>query len=593
MKTKDFWKIVLASALGVLLLTVALSILSGMFMGAIIAGASLSSDKKAVVPANAVLDIDMSTLAITEQTLEDNPFSSLSFSGSNVETVSNVGILDAVNALDAAAADPLIKMAYIRPDMASDIAHLEEFRQALVRFRSSGKPLVAFIQTPTNAGAYLSSAADRTYISNYHGGMNMMVGLSGSMTYLKDLLDLLGVNIQLIRHGKYKSAGEPYIRSTPSEENLEQQRVMITNLWKEIAGPIAEGANMSIDEFNTLIDNLSIVEAADFVKYGLADEAVSLDQMREKLCSGAGVEEYSDIKSISLADYAAIQAQKLRKEQASIKNKIAVIYADGEIVDGRGTEEVAGKRFADIINDIADDDCVKAVVLRVNSPGGSVIASSQIKEALDALRDGGKSVVASYGAYAASGGYWISACSDYIFSDATTLTGSIGVFGMIPDLSNTAKKIAHLNVVPVNSNKHSDMYSFMRALSPEEIGYVQKDIEAIYTQFTSLVAQGRKMSVEEVDNLGQGRVWTGKDALERGLVDRIGGLKSAIEYAESLVGEGSCRIEAYPEPAAPLERLLSAFQPKEDNHLVKIFSEIEKSGQAGIYARLPFQIDIR
>jgi len=593
MKTKDFWKIVLASALGVLLLSVALTILSGMFMGAILSSASLSSDRVTVVPSNAVLDIDMSTLAIAEQTVEDNPFESISIGKRSVETTLKVGILDAVNALDAAANDPMIKMAYLRPDMANGMAHLEEFREALVRFRDTGKPLVAFVQTPTNAGMYLASAADRTYISNYHGGMNMMVGISGTLTYMKDLLDFLGVNIQLIRHGKYKSAGEPFIRSTPSEENLEQQEAMIDNLWAEISAPIAQSANMSVDDFNALIDNLAIVEPEDFVKYGLAHEAVSLEQMRAKLCTGTGASEYSDVNSIHFADYAAIQAKKMMSEQASIEDELAVIYVDGEIVDGRGAEDVAGKRFADIITCVADEDDVKAVVLRVNSPGGSVIASSQIKDAVDRLRSCGKPVVASYGTYAASGGYWISAGCDYIFSDATTLTGSIGVFGMLPDFSNTAKKIARVNLVPVSSNKHSDMYSFMRPLSGDEIEYVQKDIEAIYTQFTELVAQGRKMSVEDVDNLGQGRVWSGRDALQRGLVDQIGGLKSAVEYAEGLAGCGKCRIVSYPEPANMMDQILAMFETQNDNELVRIFSEVEKAKQAKIYARLPFLIDIK
>jgi len=593
MKTKDFWKIVLASALGVLLLSVALTILSGMFMGAILSSASLSSDRVTVVPSNAVLDIDMSTLAIAEQTVEDNPFESISIGKRSVETTLKVGILDAVNALDAAANDPMIKMAYLRPDMANGMAHLEEFREALVRFRDTGKPLVAFVQTPTNAGMYLASAADRTYISNYHGGMNMMVGISGTLTYMKDLLDFLGVNIQLIRHGKYKSAGEPFIRSTPSEENLEQQKAMINNLWAEISAPIAQSANMSVDDFNALIDNLAIVEPEDFVKYGLANEAVSLEQMRAKLCTGTGASEYSDVNSIHFADYAAIQAKKMMSEQASIEDELAVIYVDGEIVDGRGAEDVAGKRFADIITCVADEDDVKAVVLRVNSPGGSVIASSQIKDAVDRLRSCGKPVVASYGTYAASGGYWISAGCDYIFSDATTLTGSIGVFGMLPDFSNTAKKIARVNLVPVSSNKHSDMYSFMRPLSGDEIEYVQKDIEAIYTQFTELVAQGRKMSVEDVDNLGQGRVWSGRDALQRGLVDQIGGLKSAVEYAEGLAGCGKCRIVSYPEPANMMDQILAMFETQNDNELVRIFSEVEKAKQAKIYARLPFLIDIK
>ena len=601
-KTTDFWKTALAAGVGVVVVSAILSIISSIIFAGIIASVgTAASASKGIVEPNSVLDIDFSTVTIAEQTLEENPLGAVSVSGTGFSTgeeVRVVGVLDAVRALEAAAEDPCIKFAYLRPDMANDISHLEEFRAALVKFRSSGKPVISYIQTPTNAGYYLASASDRIYISEYHGGMNMMIGLSGSMMFFKDLLDRLGVNVQLIRHGKYKSAGEMYIKNSASPENLEQNTVMVKGIWNEMVAAMTEKSGMSADEFNTLIDNLELVDAQDFVKKGLADEAVSMQGMKTRLCAQAGEDEFDDIESISLADYAAIK----NKENMKAHDKIAVIYVDGEIIDGREKEEVAGKRFADLIDEVADKESVKAVVLRVNSPGGSVIASSQIRDAVDRLQNS-KPVVASYGSYAASGGYWISSGCDYIFSDATTLTGSIGVFGMIPEFSGTLKNIVHVNITSVPSNRHSDMYSFTRPLDDTETAFVQKDIEAIYTQFTSLVAEGRKMSVEKVDEIGQGRVWTGRDALEIGLVDKIGGLADALDYASEISGSTLYRVVSYPKPLTIMEQLMESFQPSDDDELVSIegvgkgavkaLGELASMKTPAVYARLPYNIDIR
>lgn len=590
MKAKDFWKVVLASTLGVVIASIISLFLTIAIFGDFGTESAFSSTGKTVVPENAILDIDMSTTVIAEQTKEPNPFESLNFGSisSKQPEVRVLGILDAARALEAAAVDPKIKAAYIRPDMASDISHLEEFRTALCTFRSSGKPLYAYIQTPTNAGYYLASTADRIFISNYHGGMNMMVGLNGQMMHVKSLLDMLGINMQLIRHGKYKSAGEMYIKDAPSAENLEQQSAMVRGIWNEMATPMAERAGMTLERFNEMIDNLELVHGSDFVRLGLADEAVTLSEMKDKLCAAVQAEDYNKVNSICLADYAAIQV----KENHKASDAIAVIYADGEIIDGYEMEQVAGKRFAKIIDKVRCDSTVKAVVLRVNSPGGSVIASSQIKDAVDALKEV-KPVVASYGTYAASGGYWISANADYIFSDATCLTGSIGVFGLLPDFSKGVKNILKVNITSVPSNKHSDMYSFMRPLDGEEVAFVQKDIEAIYTEFTSLVAKGRNMSVESVDNLGQGRVWTGRDALERGLVDKIGTLQDAINYTADFASLSDYRIEAYPKPLTMMEQFISAFEPAKDEELVKIIKEVQASKDAKVFARLPYNIEIR
>lgn len=598
---KNFWKTALAAGVGVILVSLILTLLSTFIFGGMVASLGANSQGVKTVEPNSVLDIDFSKVVIAEQTLEDNPFAGFSSgSGFSQEEISTVGILDAVKAFENAADDPNIKLAYIRPDMAIDVAHLEELRSALVKFRESGKPLVAYMEMPTNAGYYLASAADRIYISNYHGGMNMLVGISGRLVFLKDLLDKLGVNVQLIRHGKYKSAGEMYIKNSASPENMEQNTVMVKGLWKELVTPMAERAGMSVEEFNRMIDNLELVEAEDFVNRHLADEAVDMDGMKAKLCALVGEDEnnFDCIKSISLSDYAKATIKKNYKAH----DRIAIVYADGGIVDGREKEEVAGKRFADIIDKVRRDDKVKAVVLRVNSPGGSVIASSQIKDAVDRLKEE-KPVIASYGSYAASGGYWISAGCDYIFSDATTLTGSIGVFGMFPDFSRTAKDIAHINVTAVPSNAHSDMFALMRPLDSKEYEFFQKDIETIYAQFTALVADGRHMDVARVDELGQGRVWTGRDALAIGLVDEIGGLEAALDYAALKAGCPEYQLVSYPKPLTAMEQFMEMFEPDTQEYLVKLsgldkatikaMGDLVSVKEPKVFARMPYMMDIR
>ena len=427
----------------------------------------------------------------------------------------------------------------------------------------------------------------------------MMTGVSSQLIFLKDLLDKLGINIQLIRHGKYKSAGEMFIRSTSSKENLEQNKAMINSVWASWAGKIAESRGITFDQFNTLINDLKLNFAEDFLNNGLVDELVTRDQMEEKLASLYLAEKFSQVKVIPFAGYAKAKFSNDYKK----KNKVAIIYADGDIVDGKAKKQVAGDRFAEIIAKVRQDTTVKAVVLRVNSPGGSVLASSKIKTELDLLRES-VPVIASYGSYAASGGYWISANTDKIFSNATTLTGSIGVFSMIPDISGALKNKLHVNVTTVNSNDHSDMYTLMKPLDAAEKAYMQASVENIYNRFTSIVADGRDMTVEEVDAIAQGRVWTGAEAEGIGLVDQIGTLTDALNYAaisiEGVESLNDVQILEYPKPQTSVEMLLEMFGNGESVFAGTPFENVENAfrgwneSQAGkVYARMPYEITIR
>ena len=590
---KNFAKMTLATITGLIVF----SIVAFFFSFAIIGAMASLGDKQPVMPRQAVLKIDMSTFTLSEQSTEANPLDMIMAGG---QTVTPIGIYSAINAINAAATDPAVKFIYMKPDgVSGGTAQIEEFRQALENFRSSGKAIVSYIESPGNASYYLASVSDKVFMTPHDGAMNMFNGLSSQMIFLKDILDRLGVNVQLIRHGKYKSAGEMFIRNSSSKENLEQNTEMVESLWNTWASEIAESRGISTDQLNAIIDKLELVLPSDWVECGLVDELLNYNQLEDKLCDLFVVEKYEDVEGISLNDYATLS----NKTNFKADKKVAVIYAEGEIVDGDQKEQVAGNRFAKIISDVRKDSTIQAVVLRVNSPGGSVLASEKIKTELDLLMDQ-KTVIASYGDYAASGGYWISANCDKIYSNASTLTGSIGVFSMIPDFGDAIKDKLHINVTHVNSNKHGDMYTGMRALNKAELDYMQASVENIYDKFTTLVSEGRGMPVTRVDEIAQGRVWTGADAINIGLVDEIGTLEDAVNYAaltiDGVTGVQDVQVVEFPKPMTSMEMLLETLGSGEANVFAgtpfegigDAFSAFSKQDIGKAYARMPYVITV-
>ena len=590
---KEFVKMTLATIAGLFLFGFVAFFLFIAMIGAV---ASLGGSQP-VMPREGVLQINMASMTLSEQTQEEDPFASLTGGG----TVTPVGIYSAIKAVNAAATDPAVKFIYMKPDGASGgIAQIEEFRKALKNFRNSGKAIVSYIENPSNAGYYLASVSDKIYMTSYEGGMNMFSGLSSQLIFLKDILDRLGVNVQLIRHGKYKSAGEMYIRNSASPENMEQNTEMIESIWDSWAAEIAQSRDISVEDLNAMLNNLELNFPSDFLEKGLVDELFTREELQQQICDLYSASRFEDVQAIQLPDYAKLKDV----ENFKAKKKVAVIYAEGNIVDGDAKQEVAGDRFAKIIADVRKDSTVKAVVLRVNSPGGSVLASEKIKAEIDLIQKRGIPVIASYGDYAASGGYWISANCDKIYSNATTLTGSIGVFSMIPDISGTLKDKVHVNITPVNSNKHADMYGMMRPLDQAELDYMQASVENIYEKFTGLVAEGRDMTVPDVDEIAQGRVWTGAEALEIGLVDEIGTIEDAIIYAafciDGVQSLNDVQIAAYPKPLTTMDMLLESFGGGESVFAGTAFEGIENafkdwsaSESGKVYARLPYEFSIR
>ena len=591
---KEFVKMMLAVICAFIVMQLVGFILLFLMIGAVSIGSG-----KTVLPREGVLDIDMSQFTLGEQTLDDSFSPNVSLLGMSASGAT-VGLWDAVQAIEAAAADPGIKYILLRADEASGgVSSLEELRAALAEFRKSGKAVVAYTENPSSGSYYLASVADKVYMTSYHGGSPQMTGMASQMIFLKDILDKVGVNFQLIRHGKYKSAGEMYIKNAPSDENREQYQVMVNSLWKTVSEATAESRGIPVDKLNELIDNLALNFPEDFLANGLVDELLDHEGLVSKLCALAQVEKVEDLHLVSLMDYVDVKVSHLRG-----KENVAILFADGEIVEGNDYADIASGRFVAEIDKLRKDNTVKAVVLRVNSPGGSVIASEKIRTALKLLM-AEKPLVASYGNYAASGGYWISAGVQKIYSDATCLTGSIGVFSMIPEFSKTAGKVG-VNMVTVGSNKHSDMYSLMRPFDAAETASMQVYVDDVYERFVGLVAEGRSLEKQAVDDMAQGRVWVGTDALGLGLVDEIGGLRQAVDYAASLAGyvaDSDYRVVTYPAQLSQTEQLLDMLYGKKEapsilegtpfEALGKTLAKLRANEPTQVYARLPYDIEIR
>ena len=593
---KDFWKMLLAVVCGLLVVQIIKYILLFMFISGL---SAMSTGISRPIPKEGVLDMNLSLIQFNEQA-EELAAPALSLSGFSMD-VTSVGLRDAVKTISTAAADPGVKYILLRPDgLNAGMADLEELRRALKEFRRSGKAVVAYLENPGNGSYYLATVADKIYMGNHRGGTYQLLGLSANMLFLKDILDKLGVNVQLIRHGKYKSAGEMYIRSSASAENREQNQVMINSAWKSFCKEICAAREIPEAKFNTLIDNLSLVFPEDFLSAGLVDEVMDHETLVNKLCTLAQVADSKELSLIPFADY--VNAHKGLGLPG--RTNVAIIYADGDIVEGNGYDGIAGDRFVKIIDDVRKDATVKAVVLRVNSPGGSVSASEKIRAALDLLQEE-KPLVASFGNYAASGGYWISNGCQKIYADANTITGSIGVFSMIPEFSKVFRKIG-VNIETVGSNKHSDLFALNRPFDSKELAYMQASVEDIYNTFVNLVAEGRSLEPARVDQIAQGRVWMGSDALDISLIDEIGTLEDAIVYAAGLAGlhtSEDYRVVAFPKPLTVAEQLSMIIGQGSEEPTILSGTPFEAMGKAvesltdntpsAAYARMPYDLVIR
>lgn len=561
---KHFLKTVIGAIVGTIVALVLL-----IFIGiGIIGSIASSSESEPVVPKKTILRIDLST-PVTEQA-KDN--FSIDFMSGNADMSSSISLLKAVKAIEAAAEDPAVSFIYMTTDgMTLSVQQMEELREALVHFRASGKPVISYSKTVSTHDYYMASVADKVIANTYADCM--FAGLSTTVMYFKDIIDRLGINVQLIRHGKYKSAGEPFIKNEMSAENREQYAVMLGTMWNTLTEGIASSREFSAEDFKYWVDELKIGSIQDAKDMGIVDELWFDDQVEDYLCTLFEVKKAKDLKFTSLKDYATVMV----KQNLRVKDKIAVIYADGDIVMGDNKDGQIGDNFAKTIAKVRQDSTVKAVVFRVNSPGGSVQASAIIEREIALLKQV-KPVVASYGVYAASGGYWISCGCNKIFSDRTTLTGSIGVFGLIPSFGAAIEKNLHIKTFEVSTSKHGALADAMNPLDKEEVAWMQNSIENVYSDFVGRVASGRNLDVAAVDAIAQGRVWAGGDALVLGLVDEIGSLNTAISYAASSVDLEKYRIVEYPAVKTMFERLSEQLS-KTSEVSVTPLNSIEKASQ--------------
>lgn len=579
-----FFKTTLAAFLGTFIALFAVMLLLFSIIGSLSSSISSQENQKVIVAPNSVLKIDFAEM-IAEQDA-DNPFAMISSPGASGKSL---GLLKAINSLEIAAQDPSIKFVYMNCDNVNfeSLSSLEEFRAALSRFKSSGKAIIAYANNYSAPGYYLASIADKV-IMNEYGSANIL-GLGSNLVFLKDFLDKLGVGIQLIRHGKYKSAGEMYINNNISPANREQNQEMIDAIWDSWVAEIAQSREITVDEFNQLVDNLTLSDAEDMKEHNLVDELMYQNEVEDYICTLTEASKIEDVKMVTLSGYASAKI----KQNFKAKDKIAILYANGEIVMGNGSENIASATYAKMISDIRKDSTIKAVLFRVNSPGGSAHAAEIIRNELTLLKEK-KPIIVSYGGYAASGGYWISAGCDKIFTNNTTLTGSIGVFSMIPNVEKIMEDKLGINTVAIKSNKHADMMGLRRPLDNAEVAYMQNQVEKIYSDFTQIVADGRGMSVERVDELAQGRVWAGVDALENGLADEKGGIIDALNYTANVAGLTDYRIVEYPTPKSQIEKLMESLTGPSANvsEPISIFKEtyvrMLLNKETGVMARLPY-----
>lgn len=439
--------------------------------------------------------------------------------------------LDAIlKTISDAKSDENIKGIFLETqDVDAGMATVEEIRKSLIDFKKSGKFIYAYGESYTQKGYYLSSVADQVYL-NPQGGMDFK-GIGAQIMFYKKMLEKLNINVQIFRHGKFKSAVEPFDLEKMSDANRLQTMTYISALWNHMLTGISAERGVDVNTLNAIATNLSVRNANDAVGQKLIDKTMYYDQVVDELKSKLGIDKKAKLEMVTLDDYIESKNNGEKEEKVPSRNKIAVIYATGSIESGEGDDETIGSdRIAGAVREAREDSTVKAIVLRVNSPGGSALASDVIWREVS-LTKGVKPVVVSMGDVAASGGYYISCAADVIVAEPNTITGSIGVFGLIPEAGTLLSETIGITIDTLNTNKNAGLGSMFRPVSPLEAEVIQQGVEEVYTTFITRVAEGRHMTTAEVDSIGQGRVWAGSDALRIGLVDTLGSLDDAIALA--------------------------------------------------------------
>lgn len=561
----------------------------------ILLGIAGSMEKSVAVHPESILKIDFSEV-LTDAPSSD-PLAGIDLM--TLQTTRQLSLFKALRAIEAAGADDRIKGIYLRMNGGGGVtgsALLEELREALLEFKQSGKFIVAYNETYSQGQYYLASVADKIYLQP-EGGMEWS-GLASDVMFYKGLLDKFDLRAEVFRPTacKYKSAVEPFILDKMSSANREQMQALVNSMWGTISGAVCESRGIDSVKMRRITDNLQVTLPEEALEYGFVDSLLYEDQM-EDVFAELGVSD--DYDFITLGDYASQVGADLKNISA---DQVAIVYADGQIVDGEGYgKEIYGNTLAAKIAGVRDDEKVKAVVLRVNSPGGSALASDVIWREVELLR-AEKPVVVSMGSYAASGGYYISCPADVIVADKLTLTGSIGVFGMILDTREALKNKLGITIDGVQSNASSSFLA-TQPLTPVQRSMIMRGVDKVYTTFTNDVAEGRNLPIEKVLDIAGGRVWSGADALGIGLIDTYGGLKTAIALAVDKADLGdNYRVTEVTETPTGFAAFIAslnmsvreAFTRSELGLMMKDYNTVREAfRQQGVLMYSPYKVEMR
>ena len=551
---------------------------------------SKGSDQKKEISENSVLKIELNE-EIADRSSK-NPLES--FDISSLKANNQLGLNDILEDVKKAKSDENIKGIYLElSNIQCGMASLEEIRNALIDFKSSKKFIYSYSEYYTQKGYYLASIADSVFL--HPAGEMDWKGMSAQLMFFKGALEKLEVEPEIIRHGKFKSAIEPFILDKMSDANRLQTRSFVGSIWNHIVQEISKSRKISIAQLNELASSLAISSSEDALKKKMVDRLCYYDEVSKLLIQKSGSKSDKEISFIKLNKYHDVPEEK---NQSLSMDKIAVIYAEGEIESGEGGQKKIGSTtIADAIRQARKDKKVKAIVLRVNSPGGSALASDVIwRETILAKKE--KPIVVSMGDVAASGGYYISCAANKIFAEPTTITGSIGVFGLMFNAQKLLNNKLGITIDTVNTNAHADFGSTFRAMSPDEKQVLQKSVEKVYGDFISKVASGRGKTTAEIDSIGQGRVWAAVDAIRIGLVDELGGLDKAIEEAAKLAKLKEYRISNLPKQKDAFEQIVEDLSGNTEAAIkakmgysykyVEIMRTLEKANHT-IQARMEFE----
>ncbi len=591
-----FLKVVLASALGYLL---AAALLVGFFMVMLI-GIASTSKPEVKIPTNTVLNLKLN-YELKDRVNNQNPLAALSALDPNVQVP--VGLSDLLDCIEVAKEDAKIEGIILDlTTLQTGYARLTELRNKLEDFKSTGKFVYAYADYYYYPTYYLASVADSVFI-NPEGQM-AFTGMVAEIAFFANTLEKLGVDMQVVRAGKFKGAVEPYTRTSLSPENRLQIETYINSVFDQTLMKIAETRGISIDTLKKHADELKLRSIEDFVAGNYIDGAVYRDEFYAAMKTRMGLETTSKVTLLSPLKY----SKKINSPHSSGRDRIAVVYADGDIVGGKGDgSQIAAEDVVATLKKVRENDRVKAVVLRVNSRGGSSLASDIIWREAQLLAQE-KPLITSMGDVAASGGYYISLASNKIIAEPTTITGSIGVFGLIPNAKELLNEKLGLNFEYVGTGSHSDIGRIDRALTTEERAYIEQIIDDIYDTFLARVSESRDMTIEGVDSIAQGRVWTGVMAQEIGLVDELGGLEKAIEVAAAEAGIEEYKVSEYPKAQDPISLFVDKLQGKTSMQAeltkitegtsvgpyVKYISEIKQWGSKhNVQAMMPFDIQVK